>query len=163
MLAAGEPLPGRRLSPVRGQRTTREPPQLLQRRAAHYPDAANIRLVPECRNTPRRSPCDDWLPAAMARQRAERVEGDDPPKAASWLHRLDSTARPSRVRASGAGSPPKRHGSTSSTAGAARARSRKGQFVGTSPLSRPVKPATRHTATATKPIKTIPQLPEHGT
>jgi hypothetical protein len=89
VLAAIAPLTGRRLYQVRGQRTKRAYTPFRQRRAAHYPDAEKIRLGQDNLNTHLLRTFYDWLPAALARKLAERFEVCYPPKAASWLNRIE--------------------------------------------------------------------------
>jgi hypothetical protein len=89
VLAAVAPLTGRRLYQVRGQRTKRAYTQFRQRRATHYPDAEKIRLGQDNLNTHLLRTFYGCLPAALARKLAERFEVCYPPKAASWLNRIE--------------------------------------------------------------------------
>jgi len=89
VLAAVEPLTGRRLYQVRAQRTKREFTQLLQQLAARYPQAEKIRLVLDKLNTHALSSFYDCLPAAQARWLADRFEFCYTPKGGSWLNRIE--------------------------------------------------------------------------
>jgi len=89
VLAAVEPLTGRRLYQVRAQRTKRDFTQFLQQLAARYPQAEKIRLVLDNLNTHTLSSFYDCLPAAQARRLAERFEFCDTPKSGSWLNRIE--------------------------------------------------------------------------
>jgi len=89
VLAAVEPLPGRRLYQVREQRTKREFTQFLQQLAARYPHAEKMRLVLDNLNTHALSTFYDCLPAAQARQLADRFDFCYTPKGGSWLHLIE--------------------------------------------------------------------------
>jgi hypothetical protein len=89
LLAAIEPLTGRRLAQVRPQRTKREYAMFLKELAAIYPDAVKIRLVQDNLNTHNFSSLYENLPAAEAFALAQRFEFHYTPKAASWLNMIE--------------------------------------------------------------------------
>ena len=89
LLAAIEPLTGRRFGLVTPQRTMLEYTQFCQHLAAAYPDAVKIRLVQDNLNThhPRAFYC--HLPADEAFALAQRFEFIFTPKGASWLNMIE--------------------------------------------------------------------------
>ena len=89
LLAAIEPLTGRRLGQVQQQRTKREYMQFCQALAARYPDAIKIRLVQDNLNTHNASAFYEHLPAEQAFALAERFEFNYTPKSASWLNMIE--------------------------------------------------------------------------
>ena len=89
LLAAIEPLTGRRLGQVHPQRTKREYTQFCQALAARYPDAIKIRLVQDNLNTHNASAFYEHLPAEQAFALAERFEFNYTPKSASWLNMIE--------------------------------------------------------------------------
>lgn len=89
LLAAIEPLTGRRLGQVHAQRTKREYTQFCQALAAQYPNATKIRLVQDNLNTHNASSFYEHLPAAEAFALAERFEFIYTPKSASWLNMIE--------------------------------------------------------------------------
>jgi hypothetical protein len=89
LLAAIEPLTGRRLGQVHVQRTKREYTQFCQDLAAMYPDALKIRLVQDNLNTHTASAFYEHLPAEQAFALAERFEFHYTPKSASWLNMIE--------------------------------------------------------------------------
>jgi hypothetical protein len=89
LLAAIEPLTGRRLAQVHSQRTKREYTQFCQALAAQYPTAVKIRLVQDNLNTHDASAFYENLPADEAFALAERFEFHFTPKAASWLNMIE--------------------------------------------------------------------------
>jgi transposase len=89
LLAAIEPLTGRRLGQVHPQRTRREYTLFCQALAAQYPDAIKIRLVQDNLNTHNASAFDEHLPAEEAYALAQRFEFNYTPKAASWLNMIE--------------------------------------------------------------------------
>jgi len=89
LLAAIEPLTGRRLGQVHAQRTKREYTQFCQALAAQYPEATKIRLVQDNLNTHNASSFYEHLPAAEAFALAERFEFIYTPKSASWLNMIE--------------------------------------------------------------------------
>ena len=89
LLAAIEPLTGRRLGQVHAQRTKREYTLFCQALAALYPDALKIRLVQDNLNTHNASAFYEHLPAAQAHALAQRFEVIYTPKTASWLNVIE--------------------------------------------------------------------------
>ena len=89
LLAAIEPLTGKRLAQVHSQRTKREYTQFCQALAAQYPTAVKIRLVQDNLNTHDASAFYENLPANEAFALAERFEFHFTPKAASWLNMIE--------------------------------------------------------------------------
>jgi hypothetical protein len=89
LLAAIEPLTGKRLAQVHPQRTKKEYTQFCQALAALYPDAKKIRLVQDNLNTHNASSFYENLPAAEAFALAERFEFNYTPKSASWLNMIE--------------------------------------------------------------------------
>jgi len=89
LLAAIEPLTGRRLAQVRPQRTKKEYAEFCQALGAAYPEATKIRLVQDNLNTHNASAFYENLPAAEAFALAERFEFHYTPKAASWLNMIE--------------------------------------------------------------------------
>jgi hypothetical protein len=89
LLAAIEPLTGRRLGQVHAQRTKREYTQFCQTLAAQYRDASKIRLVQDNLNTHNASAFYAHLPAEQAFALAERFEFIYTPKSASWLNMIE--------------------------------------------------------------------------
>ncbi len=89
LLAAIEPLTGRRLGQVHAQRTKREYTLFCQALAALYPDAIKIRLVQDNLNTHNASSFYEYLPAAEAYALAQRFEFIYTPKTASWLNMIE--------------------------------------------------------------------------
>jgi hypothetical protein len=89
LLAAIEPLTGRRLGQVHLQRTKREYTLFCQALAAMYPDAIKIRLIQDNLNTHNASSFYQHLPADEAYALAERFEFIYTPKSASWLNLIE--------------------------------------------------------------------------
>jgi len=89
LLAAIEPLTGKRLAQVHTQRTKKEYTIFCQALAALYPDAIKIRLVQDNLNTHDFSAFYENLPADEARALAERFEFHFTPKSASWLNMIE--------------------------------------------------------------------------
>jgi hypothetical protein len=89
LLAAIEPLTGRRLAQVRPQRTKREYAMFLKELASAYPDAVKIRVVQDNLNTHNFSSLYENLPASEAFALAQRFEFHYTPKAASWLNMIE--------------------------------------------------------------------------
>jgi hypothetical protein len=89
LLAAIEPLTGRRTAQVHPQRTKREYALFCQALAARYPDAKKIRLVQDNLNTHDASAFYENLPADEAYALAERFEFYFTPKSASWLNMIE--------------------------------------------------------------------------
>lgn len=88
LLAAIEPLTGRRLGQVQAQRTKREYTLFCQTLAA-YPDATTIHLVQDNLNTHTTSAFYAMLPADEAAALAARFTFHYTPKGASWLNMIE--------------------------------------------------------------------------
>lgn len=89
LLAAIEPLTGRRLAQVQPQRTKKEYALFCQALANMYPEAINIQLVQDNLNTHDTSAFYENLPADEAFALAERFEFYFTPKSASWLNMIE--------------------------------------------------------------------------
>ncbi len=89
LLAAIEPLTGRRLGQVHRQCTRAEYTQFCQALAAEYPEATKIRLVQDNLNTHTTGAFYAHLPAAEAWALAQRFEFIYTPKSASWLNMIE--------------------------------------------------------------------------
>jgi hypothetical protein len=89
LLAAIEPLTGRRLAQVHPQRTKKEYALFCQALAALYPEAKKIRLVQDNLNTHNASSFYENLPAQEAFALAQRFEFHYTPKSASWLNMIE--------------------------------------------------------------------------
>jgi DDE superfamily endonuclease len=89
LLAAIEPLTGRRLAQVQPRRTKKEYALFCQALAALWPEAKKIRLVQDNLNTHNASSFYENLPAAEAFALVERFEPYYTPKSASWLNMIE--------------------------------------------------------------------------
>ena len=89
LLAAIEPLTGKRLAQVHARRTKKEFALFCQALAAAYPEAIKIRLVLDNLNTHDISAFYEHLPADEAFALAQRFEFYFTPKAASWLNMIE--------------------------------------------------------------------------
>ena len=89
LLAAIEPLTGKRLVQVRPQRTKREYALFLKELAARYPAATKIRLVQDNLNTHDASSLYETFAPEEAFALAQRFECFYTPKAASWLNMIE--------------------------------------------------------------------------
>ena len=89
LLAAIEPLTGRRLGQVHERRTKREFTLVCQELSAAYPDAKRIRLVLDNLNTHNASAFYEHLSAEEAYTLTERFEFIYTPKSASWLNMIE--------------------------------------------------------------------------
>jgi transposase len=89
LLAAVEPLTGRRLGQVYERRTKREFTLFCQALAAAYPEATRIRLVLDNLNTHNASSFYEHLSAEAAYALAARFEFIYTPKSASWLNMIE--------------------------------------------------------------------------
>lgn len=89
LLAAIEPLTGRRLGHVHERRTKREFTLFCQALSAQYAQATKIRLVLDNLNTHNASAFYAHLPADAAYALAERFEFHYTPKGASWLNMIE--------------------------------------------------------------------------
>jgi hypothetical protein len=88
LLAAIEPLTGRRLGQVQERRTKREFTLFCLSLAAGYPEATRIRLVLDNLNTHNASSFYEHLSAEDAYTLATRFEFISTPKSASWLNMI---------------------------------------------------------------------------
>lgn len=89
LLAAIEPLTGRRLGQVHERRTKREFTLFCQALAAQYRQARKIRLVLDNLNTHNASSFYEHLPASEAFALAQRFEFHYTPKGGSWLNMIE--------------------------------------------------------------------------
>jgi hypothetical protein len=89
LLAAVEPLTGRRLAQVRPQRTKREYALFLRELAARYPHAEKIRLIQDNLNTHDASSLYAAFAPEEAFRLAQRFECFYTPKSASWLNMIE--------------------------------------------------------------------------
>lgn len=89
LLAAIEPLTGRRIAQVHPQRTKREYTLFFQALAAQFPGAKKIRVVQDNPNIHDFSAFYEHLPADQALALAERFEFYFTPKSASWLNMIE--------------------------------------------------------------------------
>lgn len=89
LLAAIEPLTGKRFGAVYQQRTKKEYALLMRDLAERYPTAEKIRLVQDNLNTHNASSFYEHLPADEALKLAERFEFSYTPKSASWLNMIE--------------------------------------------------------------------------
>ena len=89
LLAAIEPLTGRRLGQVHERRTKREFSEFCLALAAAYPSATRIRLVLDNLNTHNASAFYEHLSAEEAFVLSQRFEFHYTPKSASWLNMIE--------------------------------------------------------------------------
>ena len=89
LLAAIEPLTGRRIAAVYERRTKKEFALFCQKLADAYPEAVKIHLILDNLNTHDESAFYENLPADEARALAERFEFHFTPKSASWLNMIE--------------------------------------------------------------------------
>ena len=89
LLAAIEPLTGKRLAHVYPRRTMKEFTLFMQELEEAYPSAKKIRLVLDNLNTHRFASFYQHLPAQQAFELAQRFEFYYTPKAASWLNMIE--------------------------------------------------------------------------
>jgi transposase len=89
LLAAIEPLTGRRMAQVYKQRTKKEFTLFCQDIADAYPDAVKLHLILDNLNTHDESAFYENLPADEAQALAERFEFHFTPKSASWLNMIE--------------------------------------------------------------------------
>ena len=89
LLAAIEPLTGKRLGQVQAQRTKKEYTLFCQALAARYPNAKKIRLVQDNLNTHSASSFYEHMAANDAFALAQRFEFFYTPKSASWLNMIE--------------------------------------------------------------------------
>lgn len=89
VLAAIEPLTGKRLAHIRKRRTKKEFTLFLQHLASLYPKAKKIIVVLDNLNTHKFGSFYDHLPADQASRLAQRFEFVFTPKSASWLNMIE--------------------------------------------------------------------------
>jgi DDE superfamily endonuclease len=89
LLAAVEPLTGRRLAQVHHQRTRREYTLFMTQVASSFPAAHKIRLLQDNLNTHHASSFYAHLPADEAFALSQRFEFFYTPKSASWLNMIE--------------------------------------------------------------------------
>ncbi len=89
LLAAIEPLTGKRLAQVHTQRTRHEYTAFCLALAAAYPGATKIRLIQDNLNTHTTAAFYACLPADEAFALAQRFEFYYTPKSASWLNMIE--------------------------------------------------------------------------
>jgi hypothetical protein len=89
LLAAIEPLTGKRIASVYDQRTKAEYTQFMQTLADSYKNAKKIIVVQDNLNTHQMGSFYDQLPADEAKALADRFEFHYTPKSASWLNMIE--------------------------------------------------------------------------
>lgn len=89
LLAAIEPLTGKRLAQVYEQRTKKEYASFFKELAAAYPKAEKIRVVQDNLNTHNASSFYEHFPADEAFALSQRFEFYYTPKSASWLNMIE--------------------------------------------------------------------------
>ncbi|MBV7332449.1 IS630 family transposase [Chloroflexi bacterium TSY] len=89
LLAAIEPLTGRRLAQVQPQRTKKEFALFCQSLVTQWHEAQKIRLVLDNLNTHNASAFYEHLPADKAFALAQKIEFVYTPKSASWLNMIE--------------------------------------------------------------------------
>jgi transposase len=89
LLAAIEPLAGKRVAKVYEHRTKKEYTQFMQQLSQRYAQAKKILVVQDNLNTHQTASFYDHLPADQARALAERFEFHYTPKGASWLNMIE--------------------------------------------------------------------------
>ncbi len=89
LLAAIEPLTGRRSAGVFNQRTKKEYALFMKELASEHPEAMKIRVVQDNLNTHNTSSFYEHFPAQEAFALAERFEFYYTPKSASWLNMIE--------------------------------------------------------------------------
>ena len=89
LLAAIEPLTGRRIAQVYERRTKKEFALFCQEMADAYPEAVKIHLILDNLNTHDASAFYENLPTDEARVLANRFEFHFTPKSASWLNMIE--------------------------------------------------------------------------
>jgi hypothetical protein len=90
LLAAIEPLTGKRVAMVCDQRRKTEYAEFMQELASHYPNAKKIRLVQDNLNTHNASSFYERFDAESAFQLANRFEFHYTPKSGSWLNMVET-------------------------------------------------------------------------
>src|SRR3982750_104070 len=89
LLAAIEPLAGKRIAKVYEQRTKAEYTQFMQWLSQSYGDAKKIIVVQDNLNTHQTASFYDHLPADQAKALADHFEFHYTPKGASWLNMIE--------------------------------------------------------------------------
>jgi len=89
LLAAVEPLTGKRLAAVYPRRTKKEYALFCQAMVARWPEAKTIRLVQDNLNTHNASSFYQYLPAEEAFALTQKFEFIYTPKSASWLNMIE--------------------------------------------------------------------------
>ncbi|MDQ3684699.1 MAG: IS630 family transposase [Acidobacteriota bacterium] len=89
LLAAIEPLTGKRVAQVYEHGTMLEYTRFMQQLAGEFPDAEKIRVVQDNLNTHTTASFYQHPPAAEAFELAQRFEFYYTPRCASWLNRID--------------------------------------------------------------------------
>ena len=89
LLAAIEPLTGKRIAKVYARRRAKEYTEFMQEIADAYPDAEKIRIVQDNLNTHDTKSFYEHLPAEQAYALAQRFEFHFTPKSASWLNMIE--------------------------------------------------------------------------
>ncbi|KKL09333.1 hypothetical protein LCGC14_2566920, partial [marine sediment metagenome] len=89
LLAAVEPLTGKRLAAVYPRRTQKEYALFCQAMGARWPEAKTIRLVQDNLNTHNASAFYQYLPAEEAFALAQKFEFVYTSKSASWLNMIE--------------------------------------------------------------------------
>lgn len=89
LLAAIEPLTGKRLAQVHSQRTKKEYTIFMKELVKLFPKAQKIRLVQDNLNTHNPSSFYENLPAEEAFELAQKFEYYYTPKSASWLNMIE--------------------------------------------------------------------------
>ncbi len=89
LLAAIEPLTGKRIAQVHEQRTKKEYAYFMRDLASEFPDAEKIRLVQDNLNTHNASSFYEHFPAEEAFALSQRFEYFYTPKSASWLNMIE--------------------------------------------------------------------------
>lgn len=89
LLAAIEPLSGKRLAEIHDHRTKKEYTLFMQELARQYPEAKKIRVVQDNLNTHNASSFYQHLPADEAFALAQKFEFHYTPKSGSWLNMIE--------------------------------------------------------------------------
>ncbi|MDX1919397.1 MAG: transposase [Candidatus Caenarcaniphilales bacterium] len=97
LLAAIEPLTGKRFAKVYDQRTKKEYALFMKALMEVFPNALKIRLEQDNLNTHNSSSFYENLPADEAFELAQKFEIYYTPKSASWLNMIETVRRCHRV------------------------------------------------------------------
>jgi len=90
LLAAIEPLTGKRIAEVYDQRRKIEYAEFMQKLASHFPKAEKIRLIQDNLNTHNASSFYEYFDAATAYQLSQKFEFHYTPKSGSWLNVIET-------------------------------------------------------------------------